>query len=177
MSSHNHWTRSPAVAIDAYGYVYALEASGTLFSFDTVDNPTELATGLNGAIGLGVDAAQTAYVAESNKALIQVIHSDKSTGTLGLNGLYDPASLAIDSFGDILVGDGADKQLLFLDRTQQNYIFRQRWCGQLEHAGGLRLQHWQSAVHLRRFIAGEWHVCSRHRRNRMQSCCNPCDCA
>ena len=112
-----------AVAVDAYGFIYALESSGNLWSYDTYATTTELATGLTGATSVAVDAGQTAYVAQSNKGNIAVIHSDKSTGTLALNGLYSAASVAIDSFGDLLVGDSADKQLLFLDRTQQNYIF------------------------------------------------------
>ncbi|QHN03510.1 choice-of-anchor D domain-containing protein [Granulicella sp. WH15] len=112
-----------AVAIDPYENVYALESSGNLWSYSIAGATTQLASGLSGATGFGVDAASNAYVVTANTGNITVVHPDKSTSTLSLNGLYSAVAVAVDSFGDLLVGDGADKQLLFLDRTQQNYIF------------------------------------------------------
>ena len=112
-----------AVAVDAYGYIYALEASGNLWSYDTYSSTTEVATGLSGAIGLGVDSAQTAYVAEANQGSVAIVHADKSLGTLPVAGLKNPAALAVDEFGDLLLADASDGQLTFVDRTQQSYAF------------------------------------------------------
>jgi sugar lactone lactonase YvrE len=111
-----------AVAIDAEKNVYSVDTSGTLSRFGVDGSIQQLATNLSSPIGLLVDASSSAYVL-GNNSIITLVHPDGSTAKIVVNALYTPAAFALDPYGNILIGDGADKQLIYLDRTQQNYVF------------------------------------------------------
>ncbi len=123
-----------AVAIDAEENVYSVDATGALFRFGIDGSTKQLATSLSSPIGLAVDASGTVYVLGSSSSITLVYPN--GTGSIQVNGLYAPAGFAVDRFGDILIGDGPDKQLLYLDRTQQNYVFGDVNVGQSETLNG-----------------------------------------
>jgi sugar lactone lactonase YvrE len=124
-----------AVAIDAEENVYSVDATGVLTRFGVDGTTKQLATGLSGPIGVAVDASGTVYVLGSTNTITLV--SPNGTSPISVSGLYVPAGFAVDRFGDILVGDGGDKQLVYLDRTQQNYVFGDVNVGQPESLDGL----------------------------------------
>jgi hypothetical protein len=112
-----------AVAIDAAGYIYAADVDGNLTRIAPDRGSKTLASGLNKPVAMAVDASETVYVAESESGTIQLIHSDGSTGSLPISNLTDAASLWMNGFGNLLAGDQTSLQVLYLDRTRQNYSF------------------------------------------------------
>jgi len=123
-----------AVAIDAEENVYAVDATGVLNRYGIDGTTKQLAAGLSTPMGLAVDASGTVYVLGSTSTITLIYPN--GTSPLVVNGLYIPAGFAVDRFGDILIGDGGDKQLIYLDRTQQNYVFGDVNVGQPETLDG-----------------------------------------
>ncbi|WP_158788777.1 choice-of-anchor D domain-containing protein [Granulicella sp. L46] len=123
-----------AVAIDAEENVYSVDTAGALNRFGVDGTFKQLATGLSSPIGVEVDPSGTLYVLGSTNTITLIYPN--GTGLIQVNGLYTPAGFAFDSFGDILIGDAGDKQLLYLDRTQQNYVFGDVNVGQHETLDG-----------------------------------------
>lgn len=123
-----------AVAIDAEENVFAINTSGTLTRFGIDGSTKQIADGLGTALGVQVDPSGTVYVLESNS--VSLILPDGSKSSISINGLYSAATFALDPYGDILLGDGADKQLIYLDRTQQDYVFGDVNVGQSETLDG-----------------------------------------
>jgi sugar lactone lactonase YvrE len=125
-NSHVVTTALPAitgVAIDAEQNIYSVDATGSLWRFGADGSSKQLATGLASPIGVAVDPSNTVYVLGANPKPVTLVYPDGSQSSIPVNGLYTPAAFAFDAHGDILLGDDGDKQLLYLDRTQQNYVF------------------------------------------------------
>jgi sugar lactone lactonase YvrE len=111
------------IAIDAYNYIYVTDTSGTLSVLAPDGTTSQRATGLSNPVGVAVDASQTVYIASANSNVITVIHADGSKESLTVNGLVNPGSLAMDAYGDLLLGDMSNQHLVYLDRTQENDQF------------------------------------------------------
>jgi sugar lactone lactonase YvrE len=112
-----------AVAIDSAGNIYAADTTGSLTRFAPDGTSKSLASGLGTPVAISVDAAQTVYVAEANSGTLHLVHSNGTTDTLAIPSLSDPASLAMNGYGNILTGDVTSHQFLYLDRTKQDYGF------------------------------------------------------
>jgi sugar lactone lactonase YvrE len=120
-----------AVAIDSAGKIYAADTGGTLTRYGSDGSSKTLASGLGSPVAISVDASETVYVAVANSSVIHVVHSDGSTGTLSVPALSNPASLAVNSFGNVVTADATTLQLLYLDRTRQRYDFGNVQVGKL----------------------------------------------
>jgi sugar lactone lactonase YvrE len=122
------------VAIDAEENIFAVDTSGTLTRFGIDGTTKQLATGLGTPLGLALDPSGTAYVLGTTS--ITTIQPDGTKSSIAVNGLYSAAAFALDPYGDIVIGDAPDKQLIYLDRTQQNYVFGDVNVGQSETIDG-----------------------------------------
>jgi len=122
------------VAVDAEENIFAVDTGGTLTRFGIDGTTKQIATGLGSPLGVALDPSGTAYVLEATS--ITLIEPDGAKSSIAVNGLYSAAAFALDPYGDIVIGDGADLQLIYLDRTQQNYVFGDVNVGQPETLDG-----------------------------------------
>jgi len=115
--------RTPAVAVDPAGNLYVADGN-IVRKIDPQGNATVVAgaaAGLSNPTGMALDAAGNLYIADQGNARIRMVNPAGAVTTVAGNGAYgysgdgglatsaqlwDPAGVAVDYNGDLVIADG-----------------------------------------------------------------------
>ena len=94
-----------AVGVDAEDTIYAVDVNGNLTTYNLQGSMKQLSSGLTSPTAIAIDPSGTAYILGPSSAPMTLVHPDGSKASIPVNGLYDPASFALDGYGNLLFGD------------------------------------------------------------------------
>jgi sugar lactone lactonase YvrE len=122
------------IAIDSENYVYVVDTGNQRIQKFTPDGDFVLSFGSSGmgpgqfltAIGIGIDENNDVYVTDKGNRKIDKFDSDgiliKSMPFRGLNYVFSPEGITIDSDGKMFVVNSANNRILYLEQDDDLYL-------------------------------------------------------